>query len=391
MSQLTAVSLFAGVGGFDLALERNGVRVAASVEIDKQASTVLSRRFPNSVLFGDIKEVTGGQLIQAGFRPEAGIITGGFPCQDLSVAGRREGLAGQRSGLFWHIVRLLGETQSRYFILENVPGLLSSRRGEDMGTVVATLVELGYSVSWRVLNAQYFGVPQRRRRVFIVGSLGAHWRSPSEILALVPGRRWYLAQSGGARKDIASPTAGSPRSPGILGSSIVGSLAARDFKGVGSQYVNENKVVVESASVVLPIHDQATRHAGKRGDKQDGKGNGLGIGGAGDPMNTLTRGDRHAVASLAVSMHHREGKANDEILVASTVRRLTPVECERLQGFPDGWTDGQADGHRYTQMGNAVAVPVAEWVVSRLVASHDGALDSWPGRRPVEHVDRDER
>ena len=133
---MKAVSLFAGVGGFDLALENNGVEVVASVEIDNKAQEVLRRRFPNSTIFGDITEVKGEQLIAAGFDPNDGIITGGFPCQDLSVAGKRAGLAGKRSGLFWEICRLLDETGAQNFILENVPGLLSSNQGRDMAVVV---------------------------------------------------------------------------------------------------------------------------------------------------------------------------------------------------------------------------------------------------------------
>ena len=119
MKQLTAVSLFAGVGGFDLALERNGVKVVASVEIDPKASAILAKHFPNSKLFNDVKGVTGEQLINAGFDPENGIITGGFPCQDLSVAGKRAGLDGNRSGLFYEIVRLLDETKAKY--LQDIP------------------------------------------------------------------------------------------------------------------------------------------------------------------------------------------------------------------------------------------------------------------------------
>ena len=190
----TAVSLFAGVGGFDLALMRAGVKVVASVEIDKKAQEILKRHFPESTIFGDIMEVTGEQLIAAGFIPERGIITGGFPCQDLSVAGKRAGLGGARSGLFWQICRLLDETRAQNFILENVPGLLSSNSGKDMACVLEALVERGYRIAYRVLDAQHFGVPQRRRRVFIVGCLGDTGRSPEEILAIAEGRDGYLAQ-----------------------------------------------------------------------------------------------------------------------------------------------------------------------------------------------------
>jgi DNA (cytosine-5)-methyltransferase 1 len=199
-----AVSLFAGVGGFDLALERNGVKVVASVEIDKKASAVLAKHFPHSQLFDDVCTVTGKDLINAGFNPTTGVIVGGFPCQDLSVAGKRAGLSGKRSGLFYEIVRLLDETKAQNFILENVPGLLSSNKGADMGAVVGALVDLGYSLAWRVLDAQHFGVPQRRRRVFIVGCLGDDWRTPAEILAIREGRIGYFEASQSERKEVAS-------------------------------------------------------------------------------------------------------------------------------------------------------------------------------------------
>ena len=206
---MNAVSLFAGVGGFDLALERNGIKVVASVEIDKKASAVLAKHFPDSTLFGDISEVTGEELIAAGFEPSTGIIVGGFPCQDLSVAGKRAGLSGKRSGLFWEICRLLDETRAQTFILENVPGLLSSNNGSDMAAVVEALVKRGYRIAWRVLDAQFFGVPQRRRRVFIVGCLGDTGRSPEEILAISESRVGYLAQGKSKRKSSPSTTSDS--------------------------------------------------------------------------------------------------------------------------------------------------------------------------------------
>jgi len=224
VNMTTAVSLFAGVGGFDLALERAGVKVVATVEWDKHAQKVLQRRFPNAALFGDIQGVSGEQLRAAGFDPSNGIITGGFPCQDLSVAGKRAGLAGTRSGLFWEICRLLDETRTKTFILENVPGLLSSNNGRDMAVVIEALVERGYRIAWRVLDAQYFGVPQRRRRVFIVGCLGDSGRSPEEILAIAEGRAGYLAKSNAKGKDAST---GITTSAGIGGA--VGNFELYDF------------------------------------------------------------------------------------------------------------------------------------------------------------------
>jgi DNA (cytosine-5)-methyltransferase 1 len=206
VSRLTGVSLFAGVGGFDLAMERNGVDVVASVEIDKKCQEVLAHRFPSSKLFDDVTTVKGSDLIGAGFTPSRGIITGGFPCQDLSVAGKRAGLAGARSGLFWEIARIVEETQTEYAILENVPGLLSSNNGADFAVVLGTMADLGYSVAWRVLDAQYFGVPQRRKRVFIA-CRRASSGSAGEILFKSEGLRRNPAPSQSQGQDSTSSLA----------------------------------------------------------------------------------------------------------------------------------------------------------------------------------------
>ena len=214
MTDLTAVSLFAGVGGFDLAMQRNGIKTVATVEIDKNARGVLERRFPDATHFTDVTKVTGDELRAAGFIPNRGIITGGFPCQDLSVAGKRAGLAGKRSGLYWEIIRLVDELSPAYLVLENVPGLLSSNGGRDMGTVIGALSTRGYGVSWRVLDAQYFGVAQRRRRVFIVGCLGDGERS-SQILALgesVSGNPKKVKRQG----QSATNTTGASTPPSLL-------------------------------------------------------------------------------------------------------------------------------------------------------------------------------
>jgi DNA (cytosine-5)-methyltransferase 1 len=268
---LTGVSLFAGVGGFDLAMQRQGVKVVASVEIDKNCNQVLAQHFPDATQFTDVTTVKGEDLINAGFTPSTGIITGGFPCQDLSVAGKRAGLAGERSGLFWEIARLVEETQTEYFIIENVPGLLSSNNGKDFGVVIGTMADLGYSLGWRVLDAQHFGVPQRRRRVFIVGRRTPN-SSIAEILFKSEGLRRNPSTSNQARQGIAtgsdtSVALGSGKDIAncipaelyhhgtvvnqdannghvVITNPIVGTLQARDYKGVGNQYVAENKLVV---------------------------------------------------------------------------------------------------------------------------------------------------
>jgi DNA (cytosine-5)-methyltransferase 1 len=215
--------------------------MVASVEIDKACNQVLAKHFPEAKQFNDITEVKGSDLIDAGFIASGGIITGGFPCQDLSVAGKRAGLAGTRSGLFWHAARIVEETQSEWFIIENVPGLLSSNGGKDFGIVLRTMAELGYSVGWRILDAQHFGVPQRRKRIFIVGRR-AGGNSPAEVLFKSEGLRRNITQSKQERQDT---TTSITRSIGTTGSNIIGTLQARDYKGVGNQYVAENKLVVQ--------------------------------------------------------------------------------------------------------------------------------------------------
>jgi DNA (cytosine-5)-methyltransferase 1 len=462
----TAVSLFAGVGGFDLALERNGVKVVASVEIDKKAQEVLKKHFPQSTIFGDITGVTGEQLIAAGFEPRNGIITGGFPCQDLSVAGKRAGLGGSRSGLFWEICRLLDETRAQNFILENVPGLLNSNNGADMAVVLEALVERGYRVAYRVLDAQHFGVPQRRRRVFIVGCLGDTGAAPEEILAIAEGRAGYLAQGGKTRKSVTKSITKSVGAMLSNGGEIANCLPAELYhkSTVVNQDVNSGHLVLfaphreDGARVQNDTVNTLTATMGTGGNnvpmlaypmhgamigRNDSAGpSGSGFLGANEPGYTLTSSSqaRHGVVIVPMIFSHTQGldvqasetnsptlrtggagmavafspsdfanysegvgtlKAgmtsnNSPILAfdaynhtisetnqtlrtgsdldkmgtvfaSSVVRRLTPVECERLQGFPDNWTDGQTDGHRYKQMGNAVAVPVVEWIISRMV------------------------
>jgi DNA (cytosine-5)-methyltransferase 1 len=260
MTDLTAVSLFAGVGGFDLAMERNGINVVATVEIDKAARGVLQHRFPNNKHFDDVTKVRGDDLRAAGFIPERGIITGGFPCQDLSVAGKRVGLAGERSGLFFEIVRLLDELQPKHLVLENVPGLLSSYGGRDMGIVLGALVQCGYGVSYRVLDAQFFGVAQRRRRVFIVGCLGDDGAASSEILALSEGVSGDTPKGRKARQELAEDAgqgvAGSLTAAGIrcdlnkassghlITHDVVGTLKSRHYKGVDHEGARDGHLVV---------------------------------------------------------------------------------------------------------------------------------------------------
>jgi DNA (cytosine-5)-methyltransferase 1 len=287
------------------------VKVVASVEIDKKAQEVLRRHFPNSTIFGDIMGVTGEQLIQSGFISN-GIIAGGFPCQDLSVAGKRAGLQGSRSGLFWQICRILDETKAQSFILENVGGLLSSNDGRDMRTVINALNELGYGIAWRSLNSQHFGVAQRRKRIFIVGFRNDSGERAAEVLALKESRRRFIRTGG---KEESKTPVGTPKRTSD-------DLIHTFSKARRAQNVEDYETWIER-----------------------------------DFTNTLNAFDNAT-----------EVRATELVVSQGRVRRLMPIEMERLQGFPDDWTSGQADSNRYKQMGNAVAVPVVEWIISRMVA-----------------------
>jgi DNA (cytosine-5)-methyltransferase 1 len=158
-------STFSGVGGFDLGFERAGMSVVWQAEIDEWCRRVLRGHWPDAAIYDDVRAVNGEAAA-------IDLLCGGFPCQDLSVAGKRAGFKGERSSLFFEFARIADELRPRWIVLENVVGLLSSAEGRDFGILLTTLAEIGYGCAWRVVDARYFGVPQRRRRVFIVGCLG---------------------------------------------------------------------------------------------------------------------------------------------------------------------------------------------------------------------------
>ena len=184
---LTHVSLFSGVGGFDLAASEAGIPTLAACEIDKAARGVLADRFPNVHIYLDVKEVTGDSLRNLGADPRRTVLTAGWPCQGNSVAGRRGGMADERSGLWHEVARVLAEFRPAWFVGENVPGLLTVNSGRDMETVLDDLNNLGYLVDWNIYDAQYFGVPQRRRRVVFTCQLvdaSLQARTPTSALNL---------------------------------------------------------------------------------------------------------------------------------------------------------------------------------------------------------------
>jgi DNA (cytosine-5)-methyltransferase 1 len=393
---LTAVDLFAGVGGFSLAMERAGIKVVADVEIDKAARSVLERRFPDSTHFTDITEVTGEQLRDAGFVPDRGILAGGFPCQDVSVAGRRAGLGGERSGLFWEIVRLVDELSPRWIVLENVPGLLSTGHydncdsetcsscapGRDFGAVLGSLAERGYGFAWRILDSQYFNVPQRRRRVFIVGCLGDPARAAS-VLFEPESCDGDSAPSREAGRGVAALTAngvgtcGADDNHGQAGHLIpepytvdwqAGSSGDTSFRGKARSWIvdkpGRSRSLTAQRTLAVAFHQiQDPITEVELSPALGAKTSGMGV--------AFSENQRGEVLETEISHQlttggGKPGQGYPAVRQDMQVRRLTPLECERLQGFPDGWTDSLSDSARYRTLGNAVAVPVAEWIARRI-------------------------
>mgnify|MGYP001264976662 FL=1 len=179
---LVHISLFSGIGGFETAMAAARIPTLAACEIDKAARGVLADHWPDTHIYTDVKEVTGDSLRHLGADPRRTVLTAGWPCQGNSVAGRRGGMGDARSGLWSEVARILAEFRPAWFVGENVPGLLSVAGGWDYATVIGDLARLGYGFAWRILDARHFGVPQRRRRIVLVGRLGDTGRAPAQVL-----------------------------------------------------------------------------------------------------------------------------------------------------------------------------------------------------------------
>lgn len=451
---------------------------------------------------GDITKLSGYVV------PAVDVVIGGSPCQGLSVAGKQAGLKDERSGLFIEQIRLVKEMRKadaargktndairpRYMVWENVPGAFSSNKGRDFEAVLEETVRVaepkappvpvpakgwptsgclmgdGWSVAWRVLDAQFWGtpdkpLPQRRRRISLVADFGG--RTAPEILFERESVSWNPDESRAtAERNSCSPESnfgnagragmerarrnGEPEpqviasgvdcrsynvSEGVSGTilakrisshfalehrnpaldaslittknaNVAGTLDASYYKGCGMRSGVEREVVVDA----IPINDKATMFQGGGATRnQDGAGNGLGVGKPGDPSPTLTAADRHIVfAKTAIAFTERGrkdgrncetmtdtmyaltnpgdgGRTNSrQVCYAGIVRRLTPLECERLQGYPDGWTDigswvdskgkkhpESSDAARYKALGNSIAIPPWKWVLKRLCAIYE--------------------
>ncbi len=393
MTDLTFVELFAGVGGMSRGLETAGWRCVGHAEWDAHARAVLRTQWPAVPLWGDVSQLNGHDIVQ-----EVGpftMLTFGAPCQDFSIAGKRSGMDGERSVLVLDALRIWEESQAPFALYENVVGMLSSNKGEDFAGILSVFVGDAVAVpargwkggggivrgrrgvaAWRVLDAQYFGVPQRRRRVFVLGTRHAGI-DPAQVLSLLDGVSGHPAPRRAPRQGVA-PDAGA-------------SLALTfDARGNGEGVVvnaltgDHNNRVTDYTAIVL--RNREGKPGGGKGPLLS-ESKSLTLGTSNDQVVfTKQRIDEYAEKNVGSTLAARDYKsASDDVAGVGVPRRLTPVECERLMGWPDGWTaqgldeQGRAyalsDTARYKACGNGVASPVAAWIGFRLREVLEGS--SW--------------
>lgn len=357
------LDLFAGIGTASVAFDPLGWQCLAHSEIDKFASAVLKCRFPDVPNLGDINRYEEW--------PDFGsvdLVCGGSPCQAFSIAGLRHGLADPRGRLMLVYLAVVGRYRPRWIIWENVPGVLSLHKGQAFETLLRGLAELGYHASWRVLDAQYVrvdgyprAVPHRRSRVFLVGHLG-DWRYPAQVLLEPESMRWNPAPRRQSREGDPVAAARNPSENSFP--AVANPVTARMAKGV-------NTTMDEGQTMIPVVGFDSKRH----GHQIDVAPSLRAMGHSGSHANA---GGQLAVAQPLGAGDGARGWRNDLDQGAfipgdMSVRRLMPVECERLQGLPDEWTNvpwrgknHAPDGPRYKAIGNAWAVPVGRWVARRI-------------------------
>lgn len=327
------LDLFAGIGGFRLGLESAGHECVGFCEIDKfaRASYKAIHNTEGEIELHDITQVSDEEWRK--FRGTVDIICGGFPCQAFSIAGKRKGFLDETRGtLFFEIARAAKEIKPPLLFLENVKGLLSHDQGRTFRTILSTLDELGYDAEWQILNSKDFGVPQNRERVFIIGHLrGTGRRSVFPI----------FGKNGTTNKANIKQIGNINSSTSFGGNPQTGRVY--DIKGI-SPTLNTMQGGGQEPKVVIPVltPDRVKKRQNGRRFKTDG-----------EPMFTLTAQDRHGVMTEGLK-----------------IRKLTPRECWRLQGFPD-WAFDKAqevnsNSQLYKQAGNSVTVNVIKAIAERL-------------------------
>ncbi|MCC6366338.1 MAG: DNA (cytosine-5-)-methyltransferase [Bryobacterales bacterium] len=383
-------SVCSGIEAVTLAWEPLGFRPAWFAEIDPFCSALLAHRFPGIENRGDftvISEDTG----------PIDVLAGGTPCQSFSIAGRRGGLDDARGNLALEFCRLAGRLRPRWIVWENVPGVLSSNKGRDFGTILEALANVGYGCAWRVLDAQFFGVPQRRRRVFLVGHLG-DWRRAAAVLLEREGLRGNSPPRRQAQEEVAGALGGGSGVRGWCDDlDRAGTFVAHALNGKGGSGRMDGESETFVAHALSGAGFDASEDGTGRGTPLvaafSAKDHGADAGDLAPTLRAMPHDRSHANGGGQIAVCVQEGQTGvREYDTAGTVRsdapgtqpggslirfrmavrRLMPRECERLQGLPDDWTlipyrgKPAADGPRYRAIGNSMAVPVMTRIGRRM-------------------------
>lgn len=415
------LSLFSGIEAASVAWEPLGWEPVAFAEIDPFPCAVLEKRYPGVPNLGDVSGVDWRKFVKRSGKPD--VLVGGSPCQSFSIAGSRTGLDGA-SGLMWEYVRAVREVRPRWVLWENVPGALSSSHGEDFRCLLEALDALGYGLAWRVLDAQFFGLAQRRERVFLVGRLGE--RPPVEVLfepESVPWdprssreKRAELAAAAGRRPEGASFTlklrhTGSDNPGGGAGPlvqrDVSATLATSQDQTLFSFAQNSRDEVrliggdgslagALSAQPGMKRRTYITQYGEEMAGTLTARHDSSPCADRGQNIVCLSDDNANAACDINLSGALKVGGSapivnggKDPSTITKkdadlVVRRLMPIECERLQGFPDGWTripwkgkpaEECPDGPRYKALGNSMAVPVMRWIGERIWKAERGELE----------------
>ena len=327
-------SMFSGIGGFELAAKSidKDIELMGYSEIDKYAIEVFNKHFPGVKNYGDATRIDTRELPD-GFD----LLVGGFPCQAFSISGRRRGFDDTRGTLFFDIARVLKDKRPRHLVLENVKGLLSHDNTKTFQTILSILSDLGYRVEWQVLNSKNYGVPQNRERIFIVGHLG-----------------------GSGRRKVFPFTSDSSKDNRNTGEDVSYCIDANYYKGTNTLAKNRRQLI-QIGVTIAPLTERRTEEAKKirRKSMQEGRDY--------SPRRMKELVERKdGLANTVTSAQSKEQLLKVKEPKPIRIRRLTPTECERLQGFPDGWTDGLSDTQRYKTLGNAITVNVVAEILKAL-------------------------
>ena len=374
------LSVCSGIEAATVAWHDMGWKPVGFSEIEKFPSQLLQHHYPNVTNYGDMTKFKEWNINEP-----VNLLVGGTPCQSFSVAGLRKGLEDPRGNLMLTYLGIADHFKPKWLLWENVPGVLSSNGGEDFACFLKGLAELRYGFAYRVLDAQHFGVPQRRRRVFVVGCLG-DWRSAAKVLFESESMCRDITPSREKGEEIANCLRASPSSYGSFnparseGNGIVwpAQIASTLNASFGNKQGLENQHINSGAPLFVP-HAYNITFCDANGTRKDRPNGGLYVNKT-DTSNTLTRAN---IGTYAVDTYNGTIQGDVTATMTTTgggvasgpsvvqqmrVRRLTPMECERLQGFPDNYTNTptSSDTVRYKALGNSMAVPVMKWIGQRI-------------------------